>query len=271
MITMRNYDGFSPDDELLSMMKAVNHHPVFELLKDRSSVSIFMRNHVFAVWDFMSLVKSIQGFVAPSHTPWIPNPKNSIVRAINEVVLSEESDLHPDGVGSISHYELYLKAMEELEIPIDEILAFVEDVSTLDLEEAFERRVPSAALTFVAKTFETIEKQNPLEIACWFAYGREQIIPGMFVSTLKELGVSKEEAPGFHYYLQRHIELDGGDHGDFAQDLVSHFCDGNPALIQRAQEYCKEAIRARVEFWDAVQAQIQKKRDKETTNTKSAA
>jgi hypothetical protein len=72
-----------------------------------------MQIHVFAVWDFMSLVKRLQSELTCNSLPWMPPVRSRIARFANEVVLGEESDLGPDGK-PVSHFELYLRAMDEV-------------------------------------------------------------------------------------------------------------------------------------------------------------
>ena len=145
----------------------------------------------------MSLVKSVQSFVAPSTIPWVPTSDNSVVKAINEIVLSEESDVDMSGTGSCSHFELYIDAMKELEIPVDQITDFIEDVRSQGITKAFAGLPTSPSTQFINKTFNTISNQDPLVISCWFAYGREKIIPGMFSSVLNRLGIARKQAPCF--------------------------------------------------------------------------
>ena len=243
---------FSPDPELLNYMDRVHEHPIFSSLTTKEALAVFMKSHVYAVWDFMSLVKSVQGHLAPTRVPWIPSSKNDVVHAINEIVLSEESDSNMHGNGSSSHFELYLDAMRELQISVYDILIFIENVRNMGISKALEISENTPATEFVGKTFNTIDRGDPLVIACWFAYGREKIIPGMFLSALKELAISRQKAPTLYYYLERHTELDGGAHSLFAQQLVDHFCEGNAFKISMAQQASKDAINARLEFWDRV-------------------
>ncbi len=247
-----NSKRFIPDHEVQKLMQSVHEHPVFAALNDKHSLSVFMSHHIFAVWDFMSLVKSVQSHIAPCTTPWVPYSENSVVKAINEIVLSEESDVNMTGTGSCSHYELYLEAMKELNIPVDDINDFIGIVKEFGLTSACHKRPKSPSIEFVKKTFSTIASQNPLVISCWFAYGREKIIPGMFTSVLNRLGIPRQQAPHFYYYLERHTELDGGEHSHFAQQLVDHFCEQNQSKINMAQAACKDAIRARIQFWNGV-------------------
>jgi len=80
------------------------------IITDISDIRIFMENHVFAVWDFMSLIKSLQHHVCPSTTCWVPTQtiRSGSARLINEIILGEETDVDLDGIGSISHHDLYL-------------------------------------------------------------------------------------------------------------------------------------------------------------------
>ena len=243
---------FSPDREVRKLMRQVHEHPIFSALTNKRSLKLFMGHHVYAVWDFMSIVKSVQHHVAPCTIPWVPAADNSVVKAINEIVLSEESDVNMSGNGSCSHFELYLESMKDIGAPTSEISNFVENVRNAELSEVISKNPNHPAYKFVSETFKTIMGKDPLVISCWFAYGREKIIPGMFTTALSNLGISRQQVPHFYYYLERHTELDGDEHQHFAQQLVDHFCKQDDSRIRKAQSACKEAIKARLKFWDGV-------------------
>ena len=46
---------FDIEQELSSLRNNLNSHDIYQSLKSIKDVQIFMENHVFAVWDFMSL------------------------------------------------------------------------------------------------------------------------------------------------------------------------------------------------------------------------
>lgn len=89
------------------------NHPIYTAVNSLDRLREFMRIHVFAVWDFMSLVKRLQGELTTQRLPWMPPFRPEIARFANEVVLGEETDLNLDGK-PLSHFELYLRAMDEV-------------------------------------------------------------------------------------------------------------------------------------------------------------
>ena len=89
------------------------NHSIYSKLKSEDAIAKFMETHVFAVWDFMSLVKALQIDLTSVELPWTPTKDNISRRLINEIVLGEESDIDQQE-NPTSHYELYLEAMETI-------------------------------------------------------------------------------------------------------------------------------------------------------------
>ena len=83
------------------------HHPLYNKIRTVEDLQLFLQHHVFAVWDFMSLLKALQNKLTCTSTPWMPvgNPETRYL--INEIVLAEETDIDQDGRRR-SHYELYM-------------------------------------------------------------------------------------------------------------------------------------------------------------------
>lgn len=223
---------------------ALTHHPVYAELKDLSSIRHFMESHVFAVWDFMSLLKSLQGRLTCVTLPWRPSPyPPEIVRLINQIVLGEESDLDQFG-HPISHFELYLKAMEEVGASTILIREFL-STNNFDL-------IPSGAREFVKHNLRVAEYGHIVEVASSFFFGREKLIPDMFQSIVDVLKNENVEAPTFLYYLERHIEVDSGEHGPLALKALSILTEDDKNLIALAEKAGLQALVHREELWNKV-------------------
>ena len=237
-------------------------HPIFNSLNTLGDLRVFMEHHVFAVWDFMSLLKALQAKLAPHGSPWLPKENAQVVRLINEIVLEEESDLAIPDMPDVfaSHFEIYLNSMKEVNASTNRIDQFIEVIGSDGLSNALEADfLPSPAKKFMAVTFETIQFGKAHEIAASFAYGRENLVPLMFSRLLHKTQVSSKEAPLFHYYLERHAQLDGEQHGPMAEKLVNSLTDGNQIMQEEARVAAEKSIEVRAQFWDEVLMTMQRK------------
>jgi hypothetical protein len=242
-------------EELAPSLASVEKHSIFESLDTIEQLRLFMEHHVFAVWDFMSLLKSLQSIIAPTSIPWMPSPHGNLVRLVNEIVLDEESDpLHSDEDNEVhygSHFELYRTAMNEVGAKKDSIEEFLQVIVKEGLSAALNHEgVPEPSRIFMKETFALLNGGKAHEIAAAFAFGREHVIPKMFYSLLHKFGISEEKAPVFHYYLQRHIDLDGEEHGPAAVKLVTTLCQNDSSKLQEAMSAAKAALKSRQNFWD---------------------
>jgi len=88
-------------------------HKIYNRIGSVDDLKLFMENHIYAVWDFMSLLKGLQINLTCIKNPWTPVDNTEAARFINEIVLEEETDEIKDGI-VISHFELYLDSMKEI-------------------------------------------------------------------------------------------------------------------------------------------------------------
>lgn len=237
------------------------NHSLFRLnhLQTLDDVRLFMSHHVYAVWDFMSLTKSLQNTITSTITPWIPKRKypTHLVRFINDIVLCEESDITPVKDEYMSHFDLYLTAMNEINCDTKSVLNFIDTCeakySNFNLYEVMiSSRIPAPAADFMKATFDVIATGKPHMIAAYFAFGRETVIPTMFKYILQQLNINNNSAPYFHFYLERHIEVDGEEHGNWSLELVEALCEGHPLKLREAEEAAITAINARIKLWDSL-------------------
>jgi hypothetical protein len=239
--------------------RAVVEHSIYGRICTQDALAHFMRHHVYAVWDFMSLLKALQRHLTCVEVPWVPRGISSARRLINSIVLDEESDL-VDGV-SISHFELYLAAMEEVGASTAQPRAFVTQIQEgRSLEIAFTSAdVPLGCREFVRTTFEIIEGLKPHAIAAAFTVGREDAIPDMFTRLL----VSLPEAPKMKAYLERHVDLDGGTHAEQGYALVNDLCGRDRERWQEAASAARRALVARAKLWSSIEEELSSSRGAE--------
>lgn len=245
------------EEAIAPLQNQLFNHSVYSRIKSLEQLQIFMEHHVYSVWDFMGLVKFLQNHLAPSQAPWIPPSHRALSRFINEIVLTEESD--SDGQGQYcSHFELYCLAMEEIKADSNCAKNFIHQVSSTGLKTSLERsKIPLPAKMFIKSTYQSIETGKPHIVAASFAFGREEVIPHMFRRLIEKMNITQEQAPSFFYYLQRHIDLDGDEHGPLSLEIVSHLCGKNPLFWKEAKEAAIQAIQSRIRFWTEVEGALE--------------
>jgi hypothetical protein len=236
-------------------------HPLLStnVIQSIEDLRVFMEHHVYPVWDFMSLAKSLQNHVCPSSDLWLPSEhtRDESARLINEIIWGEESDKDLGG-GSISHFDLYLQSMTEIGADTEPVIRFLKVVEDQGIDFALSNCpwVPECALEFMKTTFSFIKTNKKHVVASAFTYGREAVIPGMFRGILQQLNVNSYEAKKFYYYLERHIELDGDEHGPMAQKLVENLCGQDPLAYVEAEQVALAAMNARIEFWNKLERKL---------------
>lgn len=249
------------EQRIAPLREQLSRHPLYGSIRTLAHLRLFMESHVFAVWDFMSLLKSLQRSLTSVEVPWVPTQHRESRRFINEIVLGEESDEYEGQ--PVSHFEIYLDAMSAAGADATVIKAVSEaahncrpgDLSPL--QEALQK-APQAAQDFVRTTFRVIQEGTVAAQAAAFTFGREDTIPDMFRALVKDLNREMEgDLSQFVWYLQRHIEVDGDDHGPLSLRMVADLCGVSPQAWEEASHAAQDALRARLALWDGILAQIQ--------------
>ena len=237
--------------QMQDLRTRLESHRVFHEITDMQALRAFMQVHVFAVWDFMSLVKRLQRDLTCVTLPWMPPVDPSAARLINDIVLAEESDVDAHGQAA-SHLDLYLVAMRDVGASTSEFERFLSGLRAgMALSDAFDAAgVPRFVRRFVEHTLDTCLHGSTVQAMASFFYGRENVIPGMFQGLLDRWGLSAVEAPGFVYYLQRHIELDGGSHGPAASRMITAALGRSPDALEEARNAACDALVARHDLWE---------------------
>ena len=224
-----------------------------------------MEDHVFAVWDFMSLLKRLQQDMTCTRVPWLPVNNARAARLINDIVIGEETDVDPEGF-YVSHLELYLRAMKDAGASTVQFDTFCSMVQAgLPIEIALTRiGVAPHVTAFVEHTMTLANTGTTEEVLGAFFYGREDIIPEMFHRLLKTLYGAKHSnhrLRHFIYYIDRHIELDGDSHGPKGRELLGDLVANSPDKEERAMRAACSSIEARIVLWNGTLSKLRDSRN----------
>tara|TARA_B100000497_G_scaffold23710_1_gene27844 strand:+ start:10986 stop:11777 length:792 start_codon:yes stop_codon:yes gene_type:complete len=248
------------EDSIADLRYKLQNHVLYQNLENIEDVKVFMENHVFAVWDFMSLLKALQIKLTSIGTPWLPSENAKLSRFINEIVIAEESDINEEGVPK-SHFQMYLDAMNQVGANTEQIDNFIQSIKNGNspLDGLSNSSINLKVSAFVKHTFSVIDTQQAHKIASAFTFGREDVIPDMFIKILDQSDKNNEKYNKLRYYLQRHIELDGDDHGPLSLMMIEELCGNDDQKWFEVQTVAIESLQHRIALWDVINQIIEKK------------
>ena len=243
-------------DKLDELKHKITAHPLFANKLEPKHMCKFMESHIFAVWGFMSILKSLQKMITPNNLPWMPNKntKNGLVNFVNEIILCEESD-YIEGIGFVSHFEIYLLAMKNMGAKTDQLDKFTTRISDKGYNEKYldDIDVTDEVKSFLKHDLEVSMNGTLPEIVGAFTLGREKVIPNMFryiLPAIKESSSSKYLVT----YLERHIDIDGDRHGPLSMKLLDASCKREQLTLAYAAAI--KSLELRLSVWDKVYVEI---------------
>jgi hypothetical protein len=229
-------------------------HPLYSRLRDVHSLRVFMEHHVWAVYDFMCLAKRLQASFSSTAFPWTPPKEPQVARLINKIILGKETDVRANGTTG-SHFDFYLEAMAEVGANTQPVQRYLQ---ALDAGRTWQGSLqnsgaPAAASVFVRQTLDAIENQSLAYIAGAFTFGRETLIPNMFVQFVNTLEQShRGKFAGLIDYLERHIEVDSEEHGPLALQMLEKTIEADNGNAEDILEGAQTELLKRTHLWDAV-------------------
>lgn len=250
------------EEHLSALRENLKNHNLYYHLSEVDDIKIFMEKHVYAVWDFMSLLKALQQELTCISIPWKPSKNANTARFINEIVLGEETDVNEKGVPK-SHFEMYIDAMNEVGANTKKILNLVTSTNSIQdiIHSIKSADLKKAEKEFLEFTFKTIETNEVHKIAAAFTFGREDLIPDMFLAIIDKSNNNHENKfPKLTYYLNRHIELDGDEHGPLSLKMISELCGDNEDKWNDVLETSVEALQKRIGLWNEITEEIKQRK-----------
>ena len=245
--------------QIKELQNQLIHHPLYKEIRTPADLRLFMEHHVFAVWDFMSLLKGLQIQLTGTTLPWVPIGSPETRYLINEIVVAEETDLNLYGKRQ-SHFEMYLGAMQKAGAQTKTIDRFIEYiVGGMDYQKALQHAgAPDAVCQFVQFTFSVLETQQPHKIAAAFTFGREDLIPQMFTAIIDAIQnqFPEEDLAEFSYYFHRHIELDDDTHCPLALSMIEQLCGDDLQKWADVLAVSQAALKHRILLWEGILCHI---------------
>jgi hypothetical protein len=238
------------------LKQSLINHQLFDDLTSIESLRIFMEHHVACVWDFMQLLKNLQGHFCPSGTGWSPPSCSLAARLINDIVLYEESDQDSNN-SYCSHFEMYKRAMLQIGANTRPIELLCKDIQDgVDVGHALNTTLlPRAALQFSQNTLNGLNRPVHEQIGI-FLHSRESVIPDLFIRLVESIDTKQTSCSEFIYYLKRHIFIDAVHHGPMAERLLEIVCQNDSDMHSKALEAAYQALLARQKLWDAISLQV---------------
>jgi hypothetical protein len=229
-------------------------HPLFQHITSLEALQIYLEHNVFAVWDVMSLIKSLQKNLTCTQSPWVPVGNAGSRYFINEVVLGMESDVD-DQNNRASQFELYLKAMLQLGSKTHHINQIIEDIRIgLPAHQALRKiGLPPVASSFADNTFTLIHAGKMHIQAAVFIFCRESLIPDNFILNVNEINrMTGNKASQFSWYLSRHMESDWAHYSYMGYDLVSQLCGENQHKWNEVEVAVCNTLERRISLYNSI-------------------
>ncbi len=242
--------------EIACFQEQILNHNLYQKLDSLENIRCFSESHVFAVWDFMSVVKNLQRNLSCVEKTWRPSSYRDSRRFINEIVLDEESDIYSDG-RSMSHFEFYYEAMHDVGASTKEIDILLSTLkSGADIQRILDYpKIGIHKRAFMKDTFAVIDSNKLHQIAAHFTFARESLIPSMFTEILDKFS-DDQSCSKLIEYFKRHIEVDDGVHKEHAYKMLHEICQNDDKKWSQVKEVAINSLKSRLLLWNSIEQEI---------------
>jgi hypothetical protein len=263
--SLRDTETIALESKLNHLVDQLLHHPVYPCINSLETLRLFMESHVYAVWDFMSLTHALRRQLSSPGKLWTPGASPRHLRMIYTILLDEETDIWEELDGKrrvvLSHFELYLKAMDEVHANregMDALLDTVQSTGGNYFDPSAVTELHRGVASFLDYHLELVKEADLARIAGAFYFGREAILPDLFERVIAQPWFQKNKAPLFVTYCQHHVHLDGDVHGGMAEELFEYACAGDSEKRHAGLLAGIATLKARHRLLDGIHQGIQK-------------
>lgn len=226
-------------------------HDIYESVVGLKSLQYFMERHIICVWSYTALLQSLHKDLVAMVFPLNSESHKEAIRLISEIIINEEVDDLGDG-RYLSHLELYLEAMQDLDCDLSKILDFFDQLETnRSIDEAIKKSLFSEEIKEYARATARFLRK-PLHIrAAALYYEGEPFFPDQFLYRLYLLSdhIKCDKAL---WYFEKHIE--GIKCQDFsaAGRLVEVLCKVDHKFDYEAESTASAVMRNRINLWNKI-------------------
>lgn len=234
------------------------NHPLNENIVSMEHLRSFMEHHIFAVWDYMSLLKALQKELTCTDLPWCPSSDGKLCSIINGLVMDAESTANLDGELQ-SQFDIYRDCMKSVgarTAGIDGLIAKVSRGESLVASLMTTGHLAPSAALFVLDTFNIIDKSRAHEIAAVFAFGREALLPAVFLKMVHNLKGEFPELSAYEVYMERYLNVHDEQNLANAFEMLEVLCGNDAIKWVEAEAAAKKALESRLNFWNAIEVNM---------------
>lgn len=225
-----------------------SHHLVYSKLTSMKKIQCFVSYHIFAVWDSIKLLKSLQNKMSIALTKEYSAYPSELKRLINKIVFAQTSDLYPYGQPN-DNFAIYLRAIAEMEINPDYFLwDFLEAPDNLD-------SLKPGIKELVEFNLAIVRTGTTAEIMAAFFCGREKLNSTLFTSGIEILKREGKECSILANYLARLLLENNFQSELISLELINYICQDEAESV-RALQTGLEALNLKQQLWNYAMTEI---------------
>ena len=180
-------------------------HPLYISIREKEDLRIFMEGHVYAVWDFASLINGL--CTRLTHLGDHSELDNESLLALLSAITNQGPETEGKPFGLFSDYRNAMQLAGASTFEIDDLVNRVRQ-GTPPERAILDSKLPGYVVQFLDHTFSILRENNLVVMAATFAFGRGGLIPELFSRMVdKRVQEGDESLTGLQAYLNGYIEV----------------------------------------------------------------